>query len=166
MRYKVRSTGTIASATGLKQCFPNTSFPREGLTDAILEHLGVDKILPSDRPVVSAYQSVEVGTPVQNSDGDWVENWVVRDMFSDTFDADGNSVTREQQEADYQQKLDEEKAANNRLERNHRLTETDWWAVADRTMTSEETAYRQALRDITSHANWPHLDEADWPTKP
>jgi len=166
MRYKVRSTGTIASATGLKQCFPNTSFPREGLTDAILEHLGVDKILPSDRPAVSAYQSVEVGTPVQNSDGDWVENWVVRDMFSDTFDADGNSVTREQQEADYQQKLDEEKAANNRLERSHRLTETDWWAVADRTMTAEQTAYRQALRDITSHANWPHLDEADWPTNP
>jgi len=25
---------------------------------------------------------------------------------------------------------------------------------------------RQALRDITTHANWPNLSEADWPTKP
>jgi len=33
-------------------------------------------------------------------------------------------------------------------------------------MTAEQTAYRQALRDITSHANWPHLEDADWPTKP
>ncbi len=166
MRYRVQETGTIASASGLRSCFPNVSFPKDGITDDILEHLGVDKILSSKRPTTTAYQTVNEGSPVQNSDGDWVENWVVTDMFSDTFDADGNSVTREQQEADYQQKLDEEKAANNRLERNHRLTETDWWAVADRTMTSEETAYRQALRDITSHANWPHLDEADWPTKP
>jgi len=33
-------------------------------------------------------------------------------------------------------------------------------------MTAEQTAYRQALRDITTHANWPDLGEADWPTKP
>jgi hypothetical protein len=39
-------------------------------------------------------------------------------------------------------------------------------ASSDLTMTAEQTAYRQALRDITSHANWPYLDEADWPTKP
>ena len=166
MRYRVQETGTIASASGLKHCFPNVSFPKDGITDAILEHLGVDKILSSERPTTTAYQTVSVGSPVQNSDGDWIENWVVSDMFSDTFDGDGNVVTKEQQEADYQQKLDDETAANNRLERNHRLTETDWWAVADRTMTSEETAYRQALRDITAHANWPHLEEADWPTKP
>lgn len=46
------------------------------------------------------------------------------------------------------------------------LQETDWWAVGDRTMTQEERDYRQSLRDITSHANWPNLQETDWPTKP
>ena len=46
------------------------------------------------------------------------------------------------------------------------MSETDWWASSDRTMTAEQTAYRQALRDITTHANWPHLGEDDWPTKP
>ena len=46
------------------------------------------------------------------------------------------------------------------------LKETDWWAMSDRTMTAEQTAYRQALRDITAHANWPNLADSDWPTKP
>lgn len=46
------------------------------------------------------------------------------------------------------------------------LAETDWWAMSDRTMTAEQTAYRQALRDITTHANWPNLADSDWPTKP
>jgi len=54
----------------------------------------------------------------------------------------------------------------NRSKRTDLLTETDWWAVSDRTMTAEERAYRQALRDITSHTNWPDLQDADWPTKP
>lgn len=54
----------------------------------------------------------------------------------------------------------------NKEARNSLLTETDWWAVADRTMTAEQTAYRQALRDITTHANWPNLADSDWPTKP
>jgi len=26
--------------------------------------------------------------------------------------------------------------------------------------------YRQALRDITTHPNWPNLEESDWPVKP
>jgi hypothetical protein len=28
------------------------------------------------------------------------------------------------------------------------------------------TTYRQALRDITTHADWPNLADSDWPTKP
>jgi len=51
-----------------------------------------------------------------------------------------------------------------RAERDRKLAETDWWAVADRTMTSEQTAYRQALRDITN--TYTSLDDVVWPTKP
>jgi len=51
-----------------------------------------------------------------------------------------------------------------RVERDRKLAETDWWAVADRTMTAEQTAYRQALRDITTSAT--SLDDVVWPTKP
>lgn len=51
-----------------------------------------------------------------------------------------------------------------REERNRRLAETDWWASSDLTMTAEQTAYRQALRDIT--ATYSSLDDVEWPTKP
>lgn len=62
----------------------------------------------------------------------------------------------------------EEIAASNllclRKERNKKLAETDWWATSDRTMTTEQTAYRQALRDITNTYN--SLETVVWPTKP
>ena len=61
--------------------------------------------------------------------------------------------------------LDERKVSNNRANRNYLLAKSDWWSSSDLTMTDEQTAYRQ-LRDITSHSNWPDLNEADWPTKP
>ena len=39
-----------------------------------------------------------------------------------------------------------------RIERDKRIAKTDWWASSDRTMTPEQIAYRQALRDITNNA--------------
>lgn len=51
-----------------------------------------------------------------------------------------------------------------RKSRNTRLAETDWWATSDRTMTAEQTAYRQALREITDQAGFPI--NITWPTKP
>ena len=44
------------------------------------------------------------------------------------------------------------------------IAATDWWAGSDRTMTDAQTAYRQALRDITASAT--SLDDVTWPTKP
>ena len=51
-----------------------------------------------------------------------------------------------------------------RVERDRLLAETDWWASSDRTMTAEQTAYRQALRDLPANT----ADPANpiWPTKP
>lgn len=51
-----------------------------------------------------------------------------------------------------------------REERDRRLAEVDWWASSDLTMTSEQTAYRQALRDVP--ASYTSLDDVVWPTKP
>jgi len=51
-----------------------------------------------------------------------------------------------------------------RAERDRLIAATDWWASSDLTMSSERTAYRQALRDITSSAT--SLDDVSWPTKP
>tara|TARA_R110000803_G_C11897809_1_gene311728 strand:+ start:610 stop:846 length:237 start_codon:yes stop_codon:yes gene_type:complete len=48
--------------------------------------------------------------------------------------------------------------------RNNLLAETDVWALSDRTMSDAQTAYRQALRDITDQAGFP--TDITWPTKP
>ena len=44
------------------------------------------------------------------------------------------------------------------------LSKTDWWAVADRTMTDAETVYRQALRDVPTQAGFPTT--ITWPNEP
>ena len=52
-----------------------------------------------------------------------------------------------------------------RKERNRLIAETDWWDMSDTpTMTTAQTTYRQALRDITDNAT--SLDDVTWPTKP
>ena len=51
-----------------------------------------------------------------------------------------------------------------RAERDRLIAVTDWWASSDLTMTDAQTAYRQALRDITDDAN--SLDDVTWPTAP
>jgi len=51
-----------------------------------------------------------------------------------------------------------------RAERDRLIAETDWWASSDLAMTAEQTAYRQALRDITE--TYQSLNTVVWPTKP
>jgi len=56
-----------------------------------------------------------------------------------------------------------------REKRNQLLAQSDWMAVADRTMTQAQIDYRQALRDLPATAD-PQLDEngnltnVTWPT--
>jgi len=58
-----------------------------------------------------------------------------------------------------------------RIKRNQLLQQSDWMAVADRTMTQAQIDYRQALRDLPATAD-PELDEngqltgVNWPTAP
>lgn len=53
---------------------------------------------------------------------------------------------------------------NLRNQRNRLLTETDYLALSDQTLTAEMAAYRQALRDLPANT----VDPANpvWPTKP
>lgn len=54
-----------------------------------------------------------------------------------------------------------------RTMRNNLLAASDWTQIADAPVDAEAwAAYRQALRDITNHENFPYLEEADWPVKP
>jgi len=56
------------------------------------------------------------------------------------------------------------KANKIREDRNKLLADTDWWGLTDHVMTSEEAAYRQALRDITEQEGFP--DNVVYPTLP
>jgi hypothetical protein len=58
---------------------------------------------------------------------------------------------------------DEDKLKVIRQERNRLLSETDLYALNDRTMSSEMAAYRQALRDLPISVD---LDNPVFPIKP
>lgn len=69
--------------------------------------------------------------------------------------------------ANRESKLTELQPVNIREERDAKLTESDWTQVVDAPVNQAAWAtYRQALRDIPTHANFPNLTETDWPTKP
>ena len=53
-----------------------------------------------------------------------------------------------------------------RRKRNRLLSETDYLALSDNTLANNMKTYRQALRDLSKHSNWPYLADNDWPTKP
>ena len=57
-----------------------------------------------------------------------------------------------------------------RRQRDEKLAECDWWGASDNTMTSAQTTYRQALRDLPDGAS-PTLTDGvlgnvTWPSKP
>ena len=56
---------------------------------------------------------------------------------------------------------------DNLMRRSAELAGTDWTQLADVALTDTQTqnyaTYRQALRDITTHKNWPNLNDSDWP---
>ena len=55
-------------------------------------------------------------------------------------------------------------AAEEREKRNALLAETDYFGASDVTMSSDMTAYRQALRDVPQQKDFP--TSINWPTKP
>ncbi len=56
----------------------------------------------------------------------------------------------------------------NYTRRNEALAETDWTQTNDSPLSESDQlkyrTYRQALRDLTTHENWPELQQEDWPT--
>jgi len=174
----------------LRKDNPNVSFPKN-ITQGIMQKYGMVGVLEGPKPECGTYQRVERNvTPTRPVIGQYTEEdapmpdmvgediiagyWMIGytavDMFADTTetDEDGNEVvtTKAEHEAAYQATLDAKAAETNRKTRDDLLAETDWMALSDVTMSAEMTTYRQALRDITTHANWPNLVDADWPTKP
>jgi len=163
--YRHTQTGEVKTQGQWRSHYKNVSLPRTW-KQATLDGLNLEAVLASPAATTGAYQTSVRDGVVQDANGNWVENYVARDMFSDTTDEDGVTTTKAEHEAAYQAKLDDKAGEAVRAKRNTLLAETDYFALTDVTMDAAMTSYRQALRDITDHANFPNLDDADWPTKP
>ena len=162
--YRERTTGEVKTQGEWRAEFPQMALPRVWGAN-VCDAMNIDPVLASPAATVGAYQiSVRDGVE-QDSKGNWVEKYVARDMFADTTE-DGVTTTKAEHEAAYQANLDANTATANRATRDAKLAETDFYALSDVTMSSEMTTYRQALRDLPTHKNWPNLEDADWPTKP
>jgi hypothetical protein len=122
----------------LRRDNPNVSFPKQ-VIDNILADYDVYPVTALEKPDYDPLvQSLSRGQPSWDN-GSWKVSYTVQNM------------------------LQSEAEANVRSERDSLLQETDWLAVSDRTMTAEQTAYRQALRDITGQAGFPF--SVTWPVK-
>ena len=162
--YRNRTTGEVKTQGQWRSANPNMSLPRVWKA-ATLDALNLDAVLRSPAATTTAYQTSARDGVEQDANGNWVEKYVARDMFADTTE-DGVTTTKAEHEAAYQATLDAKTATANRTKRDGLLSDTDYFALTDVTMDAAMTSYRQALRDITAHANWPNLADADWPTKP
>ena len=163
--YRNRTTGEVKSQGSWRADFPNMSLPRVW-KQATLDALDLDLVHKSPAATVTAYQTSVRDGVVQDANGNWVENYVARDMFAD----DAELGTKAEQEAAYQATLDANTATAMRQRRNEILSKSDWTQMNDSPLSIEDktawATYRQELRDLSALAAWPSLEEADWPTKP
>ena len=166
MEYRIKSTGEVKNQGEVRKMHTNTSLPRVWDADTC-EFLGIDPVLAAPKPDASAaYKQVGRNGAVQDDNDNWVEAYAETDMFADTTDEEGVTTTKAEHEVAYQSRLDADAATDVRSNRVRLLAETDWMGMSDVTMSSDMTTYRQALRDITDHSNFPMLEAADWPVKP
>ena len=166
--YRNRSTGEVKTQGEIRRSMPNTSLPRVWTAD-ICEFLGIDPVLAAPAPAASGeYKVVSRNGVVQDANGNWVEAYVERDMFSDYTTEEGVTVTKAEQEQAYTARKNEEAATAVRAERDKLIASCDWMAIkafeGGTTVSAEWATYRQALRDVSAQAGFPN--DITWPTQP
>jgi hypothetical protein len=132
------------SISKLKRDNPNVSFSKT-ISEETLNSYGAYTVVAHSRPVYNS-KIEHLESTVQSIDGVWTRTWTKVAL------------------------PDSQCAGNNRIERDRLLADSDWTQMNDSPLSNEDktawATYRQELRDITSHSNWPNLEDADWPTKP
>lgn len=131
----------------LRKEFPNTSFPAQPIASDLPD--GVVYVEVSAMPP-SPYETsvVELSSTPTLEDGVWRRVYVVREMNAQEL-SNVSAI----------------KSAQVRYERDQMISSTDWTQLADAPVNKEAwSAYRQALRDVTSQASFPF--NIVWPEKP
>jgi len=120
---------------------------------------------------------------VTNADGYIVaKGWCLEENLHAQATGNGERVYEGKANADTQRVVDdvltdldqplsqsaERKSVRLLLRRDSLLAQTDWTQTNDSPLSDADQlkyrAYRQSLRDLTTHENWPELQEEDWPT--
>ena len=88
------------------------------------------------------------------------------DDSTGAFDANGVQITLDQSlvDAAAAELVTENAWSNLRTKRTQLLTETDYLALSDATLSADMRTYRQALRDLPANTSDPA--NPTWPTKP
>lgn len=138
----MKITNNQPKAYSVEQLFrdnPNTSFPATPSL-VLLEEWEVYPYVVLDYPTCDTTTQTIIALGIEQVDGVWTQGWAVQPL--PIADA-GRNV---------------------RAHRNNLLSETDWMALSDNTITPEWAAYRQALRDVSLQVNFPY--SVIWPNKP
>jgi|TARA_B100000131_G_C17982297_1_gene559136 hypothetical protein len=168
--YYNEKTKKIESIYDIINNNPNTSFPMPP-SDLTMSGLGWYPVQPVGVGSNSSDTKVWKQDGVEEFTKDGVkgykQKWIEVDRFSDIKDSDGKvTKSKADQDADFAKELETSNAINQRRVRNGLLEETDHYGLSDVTMSNSMKTYRQALRDLPTHKNWPNLSDSDWPTKP
>ena len=143
MKYAIVDGTTVTKTGTIRELFPNTSFPKSGPPASFI----------SDNNVVELVESLSITLPDQKL--------TKVDAYVDSGKAYSVKV---------ETCTDEEKATNIakqwssiRGHRNEILSDTDWRASSDLTMSDAWKNYRQALRDVPTQSDPYNIT---WPTEP
>ena len=147
--YRHKDTGEVKTQGQWRSHYSNVSLPR-AWKQATLDGLNLEAVLEAPKPTVGQYEVAARNGVTQDANGNWVTAWEVRAKTAEQIEQEAINA-----------------AASARAQRDRTLIETDWTQVADAPVDQAAwKEYRQALRDLPSHANWPNLNDADWPVKP
>ena len=137
----------------LRRDNPNTSFPKK-VPNEVLAEWGVCPVEFKPQPEYDdRTQRLEQNAQPVMEDGKWFIGWIVVDKPAEEV-----------------RQHDDNAAQSVRSQRDNILASTDWLIIkAQETGVAMDQVwvdYRQALRDITNHVNFPYLADEDWPVKP
>jgi len=162
--YRIRESGEIKSQGEIRAMHKNTSFPKVW-GENVHEAIGIDPVLLTPKPEsAEAYKHYIRNGAEQDANGNWVQAWTERDMFSEYTDDEGVTHTKAEQETAYQNGLDATAAESVRTDRDSRLAVTDFHGLTDTVMSEAMTTYRQLLRDVPAQAGFPN--SITWPESP
>ncbi len=158
MQIAIIKDNKVESMGEYRELFKNVSFPKSGPSS--------DWMTENSVMVVAVNRSYDRMTEKISKVDPYIEdNVVYLHKIESLTDSEKTAAQTE---------VDNQTASRNREERNKRLVETDWMACSDVTMSNDWKTYRQALRDLPTHSNWPNLKvpdmdgsgDNDWPVKP